>query len=222
MSAPAPQPKAASRSGGSAPCAPRDAFLRTTRAVADDTRLTVLRTLQQESFGVLELCEIMAIAQPALSHHLRLLHEADLVAKRREGNHIYYRRSPSNGQGLRADLFAAIDALPLDDAIQTRIEGVQASRREQSQAFFEGHASDFASQQAQICDNRVYASIAMDMIDRHCGAQKRALEIGPGDGAMLAQLARTFEQALPIFDGKRHELLRDLRVRFVKIFPFSL
>ncbi len=189
----------------------RASFLRTTRAVADETRLSVLRALQQESFGVLELCDILQIAQPALSHHLKILHEAELVAKRREGNHIYYRRRPSEAMGLTEGILAAIDDLPLEPAIGDRMVAVQQARREQSQAFFDSHAEDFASQQAQICDNRVYASIAMDMVARHCPQTKRALEIGPGDGSMLGALANAFDQVLGI-DSSAHMLKNSAKV----------
>ena len=193
-------PKAAKRTATAAHAEDRGraAFLRTTRAVADDTRLSVLRVLQQESFGVLELCEVLQITQPALSHHLRLLHEAGLVAKRREGNHIFYRRSPNDDRALAAGLLAAIDALPLDVDTQVRMQAVQDARRARSQAFFDTHAADFADQQARICDHTVYAGVAMDMVARHCTKQRRALEIGPGDGAMLGLLAKGFDSVLGI------------------------
>ena len=63
------------------------------KASADPLRLQVLRVLRKDSFGVSELCAIFDIRQPALSHHLKVLANAGLVATRREGNSIFYRRS---------------------------------------------------------------------------------------------------------------------------------
>ena len=63
------------------------------KASADSLRLQVLRVLREDSFGVSELCSIFDIRQPALSHHLKVLANAGLVATRREGNSIFYRRS---------------------------------------------------------------------------------------------------------------------------------
>ena len=74
------------------------------KASSDPLRLQVLRVLHKASFGVSELCSIFDIRQPALSHHLKVLANAGLVATRREGNSIFYRRSEL---GQRAELEAA-------------------------------------------------------------------------------------------------------------------
>jgi DNA-binding transcriptional ArsR family regulator len=42
---------------------------------------------------VLELCRIVEVRQSALSHHLKILAQAELVSTRREGNSIFYRRA---------------------------------------------------------------------------------------------------------------------------------
>ena len=62
------------------------------KAAADSLRLQILQVLKTESFGVLELCEIFELAQSKLSHHLKVLLNAGLVATRRDGNSIFYRR----------------------------------------------------------------------------------------------------------------------------------
>jgi ArsR family transcriptional regulator len=49
--------------------------------------------LQQNAYGVLELCQIFDIRQSAMSHHLKILANAGLVATRREGTTIFYRRN---------------------------------------------------------------------------------------------------------------------------------
>ena len=79
------------------------------KAAGDPLRLEVLQVLGQNSFGVLELCEIMAMKQSGMSHHLKVLAQGGLVERRREGNSIYYRRSlpPAHAaagtvQGVRA------------------------------------------------------------------------------------------------------------------------
>jgi DNA-binding transcriptional ArsR family regulator len=52
-------------------------------AAADSTRFTILRCLQSDSFSVSELCDILAMKQPAVSHHLKLLLEARLIRNAR-------------------------------------------------------------------------------------------------------------------------------------------
>ncbi|MBU0836066.1 MAG: metalloregulator ArsR/SmtB family transcription factor, partial [Gammaproteobacteria bacterium] len=56
------------------------------KAGGDALRLNVLRALASDSFGVLELAQIFAIGQSGMSHHLKVLTQAGLLATRREGN----------------------------------------------------------------------------------------------------------------------------------------
>jgi len=49
------------------------------KALADSLRLQILRLLKNESFGVLELCRILEIRQPALSHHFGCSRTSHLV-----------------------------------------------------------------------------------------------------------------------------------------------
>jgi ArsR family transcriptional regulator len=78
----------ASRSTATSPqpqgCAPR------LKAVADPTRLAVLRRLADGAMTVNELVAAFAVPQNLMSHHLRVLRDADLVIGRREGKHIHY------------------------------------------------------------------------------------------------------------------------------------
>ena len=102
------------------------------KAGGDPLRLNILRALANDSFGVLELAQIFAIGQSGMSHHLKVLAQAGLVATRREGNAIFYRRALAQGEqtggALHAALLAEVDALQLPDAVQTRIAAVQAQR----------------------------------------------------------------------------------------------
>ena len=63
------------------------------KALADQLRLQILRLLRNESFGVMELCQILEIKQSALSHHLKILIDAGLLNRRKEGTAIFYRRA---------------------------------------------------------------------------------------------------------------------------------
>lgn len=62
---------------------------------ADETRLRILLLLKQEQeLNVQSLCGLLRQAQPAVSHHLALLREADMVQLRRSGKHHFYRLRP--------------------------------------------------------------------------------------------------------------------------------
>ena len=49
------------------------AILALSKAFADPLRLDVLRLLQNNSFGVMELCHITTTPQSGMSHHLKFL-----------------------------------------------------------------------------------------------------------------------------------------------------
>lgn len=109
------------------------------KAAGDSLRLNVLRALANDSFGVLELAQIFAIGQSGMSHHLKVLAQAGLVATRREGNAIFYRRSlplaERTGGALHAALLEEVDERALPDDVRARIDAVHAQRAAVSQDF---------------------------------------------------------------------------------------
>jgi DNA-binding transcriptional ArsR family regulator len=61
------------------------------KGFADETRLRILCLLRGREVCVHELVEVLNVSQSAVSHQLRVLRDARLVAHRREGRHVYYR-----------------------------------------------------------------------------------------------------------------------------------
>lgn len=58
-------------------------------ALADPTRRMILLTLRERPASVGELVARSTLSQPAISKHLKVLEEAGLVSRRREGQRIY-------------------------------------------------------------------------------------------------------------------------------------
>lgn len=178
---------------------PVDALAALCKASGDPLRLNVLRALANDSFGVLELAQIFAIGQSGISHHLKVLAQAGLVATRREGNAIFYRRALAHGEQLGGTLHAAlldeVDSLQLPAEVQGRIAEVHSQRAAASQDFFARTAASFQAQQDLIAGLPQYRDSLLALLDAlgFAGAAT-ALEIGPGDGAFLPELARRFSQ----------------------------
>lgn len=61
------------------------------KALADETRLTMLGLLAEREHNVGELAERLNLTEPTVSHHLSKLREAALVTLRTEGNQRFYR-----------------------------------------------------------------------------------------------------------------------------------
>ncbi|MFS0825693.1 ArsR/SmtB family transcription factor [Pseudomonas phoenicis] len=169
------------------------------KASGDALRLNVLRALASDSFGVLELAQIFDIGQSGMSHHLKVLAQAGLVATRREGNAIFYRRALPDalrlGGRVHAALLEEVDQLPLAAEVQARIVQVQRRRAATSQDFFLRVEEKFRAQQDLIAGLPQYRESLLALLDQlSFGAQATALEVGPGDGGFLPDLARRFAQ----------------------------
>ena len=69
------------------------------KLLSDETRLRILLQLQRhKELHVRALCDRLGQSQPAISHHLALLHSAGLIRRRRQGKHNYYRLEPQRIQ----------------------------------------------------------------------------------------------------------------------------
>ncbi|MBD9564537.1 ArsR/SmtB family transcription factor [Pseudomonas sp. PDM09] len=169
------------------------------KAGGDPLRLNVLRALANDSFGVLELAQIFGIGQSGMSHHLKVLAQADLVATRREGNAIFYRRALPHtdlpGGKLHAALLEEVDNLTLPTDVQSRIGQVHGQRAAASQDFFSRVAEKFRAQQDLIAGLAQYRESVVALLDKlSFGPGATAIEVGPGDGGFLPELAHRFVQ----------------------------
>lgn len=173
------------------------------KAGGDTLRLKILRALTSDSFGVLELAQIFATGQSGISHHLKVLAQAGLLATRREGNAIFYRRalpqSDSLGGTLHAALLEEVDQLQLPGDVQTRIAAVHAQRSAASEDFFARMAGSFQARQDLIAGLPQYRDSVLALLDAlNLGSNATALEVGPGDGSFLPELARRFAHVVAL------------------------
>ncbi|MEE4279298.1 MAG: metalloregulator ArsR/SmtB family transcription factor [Halieaceae bacterium] len=172
------------------------------KACADPLRLRILRVLRQDAMGVGELCEVLGVRQPALSHHLKLMSTVGLLGSQRDGNHIFYRRNESPGDdpaaALRQALFAAADSLVLDASTRERQTGLQRQREANSRDFFRDNAERFVSQRDLIAAPERYRGAVESALDSLAAKGGTALEIGPGDGWLLPYLSRHFDQVIAL------------------------
>ncbi len=171
------------------------------KATADNLRLNVLRALKNESFGVTELCQIFSVAQPGMSHHLKALLAAGLVATRREGNTIFYRRAIINKScplaRLTTELYATIDDLAMEEEAAKHMQKVHAERAQRSRAFFDKTTEKFSENQELIADFDQYADPVLDLISNEdLSRDSDVLEVGPGNGELLKELSSRFRRVV--------------------------
>ena len=86
------------------PAAEQNALVATFKALADPTRLEIFRMVMGQA-GPICSCDVVdhfALAQPTISHHLKVLREADLLSVRRVGIWSFYAPHPRAASLLRA------------------------------------------------------------------------------------------------------------------------
>ena len=174
---------------------PVDHLVKVTKATGDLLRARILQTLAEDAFGVLELCELFGMAQPAMSHHLKILLDADLVTRRKEGTTVFYQRPVLPADPLVSTIFDALDDKPTSPSLLQKLAHIHDRRSQKSRDFFSHNADALAQQRELICAPEVYHDTVMQIVSQtHPLRRGHALEVGPGNGALLRALEGEFEQ----------------------------
>jgi DNA-binding transcriptional ArsR family regulator len=78
-------------------------------ALADPTRIRVVSLLADTEMCVGDLCYLLDMTQPAVSHHLRILRNLKIVSSRKEGRHVFYTLADQHIYDLFAVSSAHVD-----------------------------------------------------------------------------------------------------------------
>ena len=115
------------------------------KAAAEPTRLRILMLLASSELNVKDLTRILGQSQPRISRHLKLLSEAGLIERTREGSWAYFQLVVAGPSGALAR--RVLDAVDLADTqLQrdlNRAEAVKREREAVAQAYFESHAAQW-------------------------------------------------------------------------------
>src|SRR5438105_11267535 len=115
------------------------------RAAAEGTRLRVLALLGEAELTVSDLTDILRQSQPRISRHLKLLAEAGLVERFREGSWAFFRLAERGGNAaLARELIARLDSADATVARdRERLAAVRAARTAAAQIYFRRHAAEW-------------------------------------------------------------------------------
>src|SRR5271155_3811216 len=119
------------------------ALLTGLEAAGEETRLRILCLLEAAELTVSELVAILGQSQPRVSRHLKLLVEAGLAMRQREGAWAFFRLAESGGELARDWLRRLDPADPVVRADRARLEFVREARRRQAAAYFAELAVDW-------------------------------------------------------------------------------
>lgn len=87
-----------------------DSLIEVARAVGEPNRLRMLCLCQDQRVAVSEFATVLGLGEPNVSRHLKLLEEAGLVRRTRQGQRVYFKATVDSGSGQTARaLLAQID-----------------------------------------------------------------------------------------------------------------
>lgn len=175
-----------------------DSLIAMLRAAGDPTRLRLLLLLRQAELTVSELIEIVGQSQPRVSRHLKLLCEAALLERFKEGSWVFYRGS-ERGEG--AEFGTAVEKIAARDSAilesdRKRLAAVREARAAEAAAYFKANAAEWERIRALHAPEKdVEAAIV-----RHIAASpmESLLDAGTGTGRMLELLAPHVKRAVGV------------------------
>src|ERR1700751_1831998 len=145
------------------------ALTTTLKAAGEATRLRILALLAEAELTVSDLTDILRQSQPRISRHLRLLAEAGLVERFREGSWAFFRLGD---RGAAAELAHALVAWldPADPIVardRARLAAVRAARAAAAQAYFRSHAVEWDRiRKLHVADDEVEEAIVAALAER--------------------------------------------------------
>lgn len=166
------------------------------RAVGESTRLRLVALLRHGELTVTDLTDICGQSQPRISRHLKLLVEAGVVDRHREGTWVYF-SLVANGplRALVDDVLRSIDQLDVTLAADLdRLASVRRRRSDAAQEHFANIAADWDRVRSlHASDATVEAAVAAAADDVPF---RSLLDIGTGTGRMLQLLAQHVDRAV--------------------------
>lgn len=175
-----------------------DQLLQGLRASAEPTRLRILALCARGELSVSDLTQILGQSQPRVSRHLKLLCDAGMLDRFREGTYAYFRlatRSACADLGrMLVDLVPAADTtLSLD---LERLDAIKRHRAEQASRYFAENAAQWDEiRSLHIADSEVERAI-VELLP--AGPIDDLLDLGTGTGRMLAVMASRADRCVGI------------------------
>jgi ubiquinone/menaquinone biosynthesis C-methylase UbiE len=174
-----------------------DVLLTALRAAAEPTRLRLLALAGRGAFCVSEFTEILGQSQPRLSRHLRLLCEAGLLERVREGSNVWFAVPAHEAGALARELIARLPAEnPVLDADRRQAARVLAERARVASESFRRKGADWDEMRAldlpaAAVEEALTALLPVSGIGR-------LLDIGTGTGRVLELLGTRAQEAVGV------------------------
>ncbi len=183
------------------------------RALADPTRLRIVALLRAMELSVGELAQVLAQSQPRVSRHVKILCDAGLARRRKEGSWVFLCTGYAERIG---PLFKMMDQWENLDgpnhwiiADAARLAAVRADRAAAAQAWFTQHAEQWdAIRSLHVAESEVEAAMFGALDGKNLG---RLVDIGTGTGRILELFGQKADHNIGI--DRSPEMLRLARTK---------
>ena len=180
-------------------------LLRQLRAAAEPTRLRIIALCGHAELSVGDFVAILGQSQPRVSRHLKLLVDAGLLIRNKEGSRAYYRllESDKNAQLSQVlnDLMDESDPMLVLDLSRLGIIRSERAR------FADNYFDEFAGEQSRLsqisADEELISQLLLQYVQQENIGE--LLDVGTGNGRMLLLLGSKIEKAIGI-DNSREML----------------
>ncbi len=158
------------------------------RAAGEPTRLRLLAVLSRAELTVTELTQILGQSQPRISRHLKLMCEAGLLERLREGAWVFYRARDVASSAHADEIVPLIlKMIPFDDVEicrdLVRLETVRRQRHELASDYFRQNADQWAEIRALHVSEKDVEQAMVDIVgSAPIGAM---IDVGTGTGRIL-------------------------------------
>ena len=168
------------------------------KAAAEPTRLRLLALCSSSDLTVSELTQILGQSQPRVSRHLKLLHQAGLLDRQREGSWVYFGLAD---QGQAADLARTlVESMPLNDPILAldleRLQQVFEVRKKKTEAYFQKNAQHWNQIRSLYVDESEVERALVELIQSE--SVECLLDIGTGTGRILELFSKRVTKLIGI------------------------
>jgi ArsR family transcriptional regulator len=167
------------------------------KAAAEPTRLRILLLLAGGDLNVKDLTRILGQSQPRISRHLKLLTDAGVIERAREGSWVYFQLSSDPIlEPLVRGLVTRVDSEdPVIARDRARADQLKAERERAAQTYFRSHAAEWDRIRAlHVGEQEVEAAMTAMLAERP--PADLLVDLGTGTGRMLQLFAGRFRRAI--------------------------
>jgi ArsR family transcriptional regulator len=175
-----------------------EALLQRLKTLGNLTRLRLVALCRQGECSVSELTRVLGQSQPRISQQLKLLCEAGLLQRFRDGKRVFYRLSSSARRG--ENLHQLLELIPDGDPLLVE------DHRQLRQLRGEGIGEPVGDEESRLTDRELHKALVDLTVTSPVGD---LLDVGCGRGSILKLLASRARRAVGVdIDAKARRLAR--------------